>query len=363
MNNVLIIDGGEVSTPMFYFSVKKSKADFGLMITSSHLPENYNGLKICRSDLEIIPGVKFKKFIPLFEQKIEILRRRGQYQKRNFLNDYVNFLLKQISFSAAEIIYLKKLKIIIDCSGGTVGPILKKLLAKLPLKIKLAKLTKKSLIDFGAIFDEDGDRIIFTDSRSKKISADIIGALLVGFFLKKRRRPRVVVDERSTQLISKMVKEAGGKIIYSRVGHSFFKKKMRQRRALLGIEKSGHYYWRDFFFADAGLFTFLQVLKILAFYRQELMELVKQYQKYALLPEQNFKIKNFQAAMKAIEKKFKKSVRRISRLDGLTMEFKDWRFNLRPSQTEPYLRLNIEADNSQILKEKLRKIKKIISNF
>ena len=359
-NQVTVIDAGLVSTPMFYFLVKKTGADLGIMITASHLARNYNGFKICTSDLQIIPSEKFRKYLYLFKKEIPPLNKLVKIYRKNFLNDYVDFLLKKIRFSKKELKYLKKMKIIADADSKVVGDILKKISAKTGLKIKINSGNSRLKADMKLVFDGDGDRAVFVSPKGREILGDAIGVLLADYELKFNAKKIIIVDERSTALISEIVKKSRGKIIYSRVGHRFFKEKMLKYCALLGIEKSGHYYWRDFFFADSGVFTFLKVLKILAYYKKDLMDLMKDYRKYATLPEKNFKIKNYPKKLRAVEKKFKKSARRISHLDGLTMEFKDWRFNLRPSQTESHLRLNIESDYPEILAKHLAEIKKLI---
>jgi len=361
-NKVLVIDAGEIATPILYFAVKKTNANLGIMITGSHLAQNRNGFKLCRSDLQIISGKELKKHLPLFNQPIVFSKTTSQRQKKDFIDDYTNFILSKAIFSPKDIAYLKNIKIKVANSSGPVVLVLKKITRKTAFPIKFITPTSKTASGLTIAFDSDADRFFVFDNSNKLILGDIIGAILVDCLLKNNPGENIIVDERSTSLISEIVKKHRGKIFYSPVGHSFFKKAMRQHQARLGIEKLGHYYWKELFYVDDGIFTFLKFLKCLTQSRQKFADLTKNYQKYASLPEQNFKNNNWKKKVDQIKKTFKKSCRRLSRLDGLTMEFDNWRFNLRPSQTEPFLRLNIEAASKEIVKEKFDALKRFLKN-
>jgi len=361
-NKVLVIDAGEIATPILYFAVKKTLANLGIMITSSHLAQNRNGFKLCRSNLQIISGKELKKYLPLFNQPIVFSKTTSQCQKKDFIDDYTNFILSKAIFSPKDIAYLRSIKIKMAIPSKAVMPSLKTIIRKTALPVKFGTPTSKTASDVTIGFDSDADRFLVFDSSGQPILGDTIGALLVDYTLKNKPAENIIVDERSTSLISEIVKKHRGKIFYSRVGHSFFKKAMHQHRARFGIEKLGHYYWKELSCVDDGIFTFLKFLKCLAYSRQKFADLITNYQKYASLLEQNFKNNNWKKKADRIKKTFKKSCRRLSRLDGLTMEFDNWRFNLRPSQTEPLLRLNIEAASKEILKEKSDALKRFLKN-
>lgn len=359
-NNFEVLDLGESSTPMFYFGIKETKSDFGIMVTASHLSRGHNGFKIFDKDITAISGERIGKFIKLFEGEIKnfSISKHQTIKEIKLLNKYINFLLKISNFSKKELNILKKLKIAVKDSGGVIKPIFNKLIPQLGLDIKIKSVNKKD--SFGVVFDADGDRVYFINNFGKTISSDIVGSFLTEYFLKTRGANNIIVDERSTKLIKEIAGKYKSKVIYCQVGHSYFKVKMVEKRAILGIEKASHYYFKDFFYADAGIYAFLSFLKGLVYYQYALEDVLKKYQKYANLSEQNFVVKNQEKSIKLIENHFKNKAKNISYLDGITMEFFDWRFNLRPSNTEKFLRLNIEADNKKILQEKFKEIKKII---
>lgn len=359
-NKISAIDAGCASTPMLYLGVKQTKSDLGIMITASHLGKECNGFKVCRSDLQIISGIELRKYAKLFNQPIVNTPILGKCRKKDLLNDYIDFLLKKANFSPKEKIYCKKIKIGMIPPTTPVKLVMEKIARKIPLKINFGS-AQKNKNDFTIGFDLDADRIFFFDALGRPILGDAIAALIADWLLKKRKgKKTVITDERSSYLITEIVQKNKGKIFYSRVGHSFFKKEMAKRRAIFGSEKIGHYYWPDLFYVDDGLFTLLQTLKCLAFYQISFSDLLKKYRKYATMPERNFRIQNAKEEINAVKKHFQKQSQRTSLFDGLTMQFKDWRFNLRPSETEPLLRLNIEAISKAVLKKKFEEVKKII---
>lgn len=358
-NKILVIDAGCTSTPMLYLGVKQTKSDLGIMITASHLGKKYSGFKICRPDSQIITGIELKKCVKLFNQPIINSPIAGKCQKKDLLDNYITFLLQKANFSQKEKIYLKKIKIGIIPPAAPVKLALEKIARKVALKINFGS-AKNNKNDFTIGLDSDADRIFFFNALGQPILGDTIAALIADWLLKKHKGKTIITDERSSYFITEIAQKNKGKIFYSRVGHSFFKKEMAKRKAIFGGEKIGHYYWQDLFYIDDGIFTLLQILKCLAFYQIPFFNLVKKYQKYSEMPEQNFKVKNPKEKISAVKKYFQKQSRRASLSDGLTMQFNDWRFNLRPSETEPLLRLNIEAVATSILKKKFEEIKKII---
>jgi phosphomannomutase len=192
------------------------------------------------------------------------------------------------------------------------------------------------------------------------ISSDIVGSILAQYFAQLNKKAKIVIDETTTRFVGELVKEYGGKVVYSKIGHAYFKVKMAEVKAAFGLEKSGHYYFKDFYFADSGIFTFFTFLKAFIFYGGSLDNLQNDFKKYAIASEMNFKIKDYQKIENVLKNKFKNQAKRISVFNGLTMDFNDWRFNIRPSNTEPILRFNMEAVDEKILKDKMLLIKKIL---
>jgi phosphomannomutase len=368
-NKNIILDLGQSTTPMFYFGIKKTKADFGIMVTASHLPQDHNGFKIFDKDITAIGGEKIGKFVKLFEKKIGCLTPRPRMVKIDLLDEYINFLIKYFNFKAEDRKSLKGIKIAVNDQFGIATPIFKKLLPKLNLPIKLFyeksdikfhKIVKNSF-DLGVYFDADGDRVVFVNKQGEIISSDVIGPILAQYFAQLNKKAKIVIDETTTKLVGELVEEYGGKVVYSKIGHAYFKVKMAEVKAVFGLEKSGHYYFKDFYFADSGVFTFLAFLKAFIFYGGSLDNLQNDFKKYAIAPEMNFKIKDYRKMENVLKNKFRKEAKRISSFNGLTMDFNDWRFNIRPSNTEPILRFNMEAVDGKILKEKVLLVKKILN--
>jgi len=366
---VEVIDLGVSTTPMFYFGIKKTKADFGIIVTASHLSKGHNGFKIFNKNIEAISGEKLGKFVKIFERNIEphaLLEMR--LTKLDLSDEYVDLLIKRFNFRAEERDFLKKIKIAVNDQFGIATPIFKKLFPKLDLSIKIFneksnarfhKVVAKSF-DLGVYFDADGDRVVFVDKRGAIVSPDVIGPILAGYFVQSHKKASIVIDKTITKLVSETILGFGGKVIYSKIGHSYFKAKMVETKAIFGLEKSGHYYFKDFYSADSGIFAFLIFLKTLVFYGVDFDNLQNDFKKYFIAPEINFSAEDYKTIINALKKEFECSAKKISNFDGLSMDFENWRFNVRLSNTEPVARLNLEADSKIVLKEKSAFIKKII---
>ncbi|MBI2591397.1 MAG: hypothetical protein HYW34_01840 [Candidatus Brennerbacteria bacterium] len=339
---------------------------------------------------------------------------------QNYFQLYVKFLNSFINIK-------KPLKVVFDCSNGTTGLVLNKLKVKsLKLNVVLInsrpdgnfsahgpnptaagalKQLQKAVIqnkaDLGAIFDADGDRAFFIDNKGRVVDSDVVAYLLIWYFKinNLKRELKVIADVRTGWLVKKnAVTNLDFQLVESKVGHFFIKKLMKQKKIPLGCEQSGHYYFfatakagqatakagqidglsrsgdgPNGFYFDSGITAALQIISAvsrLPYYLSDFIDLLPVYHHSG---EMNFKIQNKELILKAIEKKYRKSAARISRLDGLTMEFKNgiaggsfdksWWFNLRLSNTEPLLRLNVEAVYKDIFKNKLHELKKVIDSI
>lgn len=382
-SGVKIIDGGLTTTPQHYFCVNKTKTDGGLMITASHRPGRYNGIKLTRRQAVPVSGEEFLKFLE--KQKIinlDVARpSKEKIVKKDFREDYVAFLLKSAKFPPA-----KKLKIIIDNGNGMAGLILRDLFKKLPIKFSilfekpdcsfpnheanpikyemlatLKKEIRKQKADLGMALDGDGDRVVFLDAKGKAVRPDLTAALLASEYLKKRKGLKIAYDVRSSKIVPETIKKYDGVPLKCRAGHKFFKILLREKNAFFGGELSGHYYFKKFFNADSALFAALEVLKIIALKNKSLEELISPFRKYFHSGELNFKIANKKKAMVKIKKRFRSG--KLDETDGVTLEFPDWRFNLRPSNTEPVVRLIIEAETKKLLSTKKETLVKILKKF
>ncbi|MDO8430287.1 MAG: hypothetical protein Q7S73_02895 [bacterium] len=321
----------------------------------------------------------------------------------NYLNLYADFLKRFLKPK-------RELKVVFDCSDGVTGIILKELFRKSNVKSQTLKVTpffindkvdgnfpahgpnplangatkqlekevKKQKADLGVIFDGDGDRVFFLDNKGRWIDPNESAYILMQIF----KPPYVVGIVSSWRLKESNVKGPAegearqgrqmSKVFVSRVGHYFFKNLMRKKKASLGLEHSGHYYFKDFFYCDSGIFAAIQVINFISGLKTDLASWLDKLPKYYRSGEINFRIENKELVLREVEKFYKKSAKKISKIDGITMEFSspsagsgqnssEFWFNLRPSNTENLIRLNIETTSKLLLDKKLKEIKKVIS--
>ncbi|HOK35567.1 MAG TPA: phosphomannomutase/phosphoglucomutase [Candidatus Pacearchaeota archaeon] len=377
-----VIDIGLSSTPMFYFGVNFLKADGGIMITASHNPPEYNGFKLVREEAIPISGdtgiEEIKKMILLDNFK---KRKPGTESRKNILNEYIKFNLKFLDSQKVS-----SLKIVVDTANAVSSTLIPKIATKIK-KIKFYHLfsdldghfpnhnpdplVKENLVylqkevlkrkaDFGVGFDGDGDRVIFVDEKGKAISGDLITALMAKIILREKPGEKILYDVRSSKIVPEVIKENKGIPIPSRVGHSFVKATMRQENIIFGGELSGHYYFRENHFCETPFFVLFKIIEEISFQKQHFSKIIKPFQKYAYSGEINFEIEDKKGTIKKIEEHFRDKNCKISRLDGTKIDFGDWWFLIRPSNTEPLLRLIVEAKDQKTLKEKIKEVEKII---
>jgi len=373
---VEVIDIGLATTPMFYFSVANYNYDGGIQITASHNPASYNGMKLVRRgafpignktgllEIKKIAGGKFTP-APKLKNKIkqkEVLKNYIDFNFQRF--HYSNFKSFRIAIDSANAVpgilipYFKK-KII-----GEIYPLFQKLDGTFPHhspnptiedNVKaLKKEVRKRKCDLGVAFDGDGDRIIFLDEKGNKVSSDIVLALLSSEILKDNPGAKILYDISSSKIVEETIIANGGIPILSRIGHSFIKTKMRREDVLFGGEYSGHFYYKEDFFSEAPIFVFLKLLEILSKNREKFSAAINPFQRYFHSKEINFVLKNIEEVLTKLESKYKNGV--ISHLDGLRIDFEDWWFLARPSQTEPKLRLVLEAKKRRLLSEREKEL-------
>lgn len=397
-----ITDIGEVTTPMSYFANGFYHFDGSVMVTASHNPPEYNGFKVCREkaiafsettglkEIELLsgnyqagPGMSRGRTLCSFRAKS--VRKKAKTKKLDISSVYKNFIRGFIKFDCAAGT-AKKIRVAVDTTNGNVGPVFQEIFKNVPvLEIfplyfkpdgrfpnhqpnpmkdenveDLKKLVKKRKADLGVAFDGDGDRVVFLDEKGKRIANDLISALITREILRENKKASIIYDLRSSRVVKEEIKKLGGRPVRERVGHAFIKATMRKYNAPFGGELSGHYYYRDNYFADSALITFVHVLNIISRHPKPISWIIKPLQKYFSSGEINFEVHNKEAKMNEVARKF--SSGKIDYLDGVTVEFKDWWLNLRPSNTEPLLRLNIEAGSSKQLRWAKKTIGQILTS-
>jgi len=373
-----LIDIGFATTPMLYFAVAYFKLDGGIEISASHNPSQYNGFKLVREKAIPISGKsgikEIKKLVLIDKFEGE---RKGRILKKRVLKEYLNFNFKD--FNRKKI---APLKIVIDTANAVSGIVVSEIFKKTKCRIyhlyskldgsfphhnpdpllkenlkTLTQMVRKKRANLGIAFDGDGDRIIFVDEKGKVISGDLITALLAELILEKNPKKKILYDIRSSNIVREIIQRKGGIPIKGRVGHSFIKEKMRKENIIFAGELSGHYYLKKYYFCEAPIFVLFKILEIISQTNKSLSEIIKPFKKYYHSGELNFKVRNKKKILKALEKKFKDG--KISKIDGIRIDFSNWWFLVRPSHTEPLMRLVVEAKNKKLLERKTH----LLSNF
>jgi len=375
---------GQVCTDAVYFASGFLNKP-AIMFTASHNPPQYNGMKLCRENaIPINNDTGLQRIKSIIEDKRyenKKIKKNGKIIKRDILKEYVKHSRKFIDLKN-----LGKLRIAVDAGNGMAGKIIPLVYSKLPAKImplyfrldgtfpnhladpskyenliELQKTVKINKCDFGMAFDGDADRIFFVDEKGEVVNSNLISSLIIKNLLAKRKKERIIHNVVCSKIVPETIKKYGGIPIIERVGHSFIKDTMRKTKALFACEHSAHYYYRDNYRADSGIITSLIVAEIVSRENKRLSELLDEFRKYYTIEETNAEVKDKEAKMGEIESIYKRqSPKRISRLDGITIEFDDWWFNVRPSNTEPLLRLNLEADSKKLMEEKKEEVLKIM---
>jgi len=360
-----VVDAGQVGTEMLYFLVGSRGLDGGLMCTASHNPKQYTGAKLVREGAIALSG----------DQGIQDVRRlieeglpkpdaqRGSVEEVDVYAEFQDSALRFIDPAN-----VKPLKVVVDAGNGMggamVGPLLDRLgveLVKLrwepdgnmpdgepnPLlehnRELIVSTVRETGADLGIAWDGDADRCFFIDDTGEFVDGDFLTAILAEHLLAKTPGASILYDVRASRAVADTVEAAGGTAHVNRVGHAFFKTRMRDEGSIFGGEVSGHYYFRDFYNADSGTVPALLMLEKLSVEGRRLSELVGDFRsRYFISGEINSTVEDGEAKMRELEQRYGEGAE-ITRLDGVSIDFDDWHFNVRPSNTEPLLRLNLES--------------------
>jgi phosphomannomutase len=376
-----VTDIGMTTTDMVYFAVPHFALDGGAMVTASHNPKQYNGFKLVREDALALSGDAGIK-----EIKEWILSGRkfpdkpgGSRIEKDILPDYVRHVRSFIDTSA-----LKPFRVVMDAANGMAGAVAPTIFSDLPFQRiemyfepdgsfpnheanPLVEENRRAIIervlaekaDLGIAWDGDGDRCFFIDDRGRFVPGDFLTALLGEAFLLKEPGSTILYDVRASWAVKDTVEKLGGHALMNRVGHAFIKKRMREENAVFGGEISGHFYFRENYFADNGMIPALLILELMSKKGKTLSELLAPLRrKYFITGEINSKIEDVPAVLARLESRY--SDGRISKLDGLSVDYPSWHFNVRPSNTEPLLRLNLEALTEDEMERRREEVLRVI---
>ncbi len=380
---VKVVRIGLCTTPMFNFAIAESAGayDLGVMITASHNPAEYNGFKITKSDnTSVGQGTGMEELRDLSCSGNAILQptHRGTVtDDTGLLERYVETVWARSNMRGD----FSEMRIAIDAGNGMEGIVLPKLVKKLGATIydlywkldghfpnheanpvqqetlaELQELVRSKDCAFGAAFDGDADRVGFIDEKGEPIPGDIITALFAKMILSVHPGATILYDLRSSQSVKELIEEGGGTAIMCKVGHAGIKKQMRETGALFAGELSMHFYFSEFVNCEATDFAMLLLLRLLQREGKPLSEIWKPLVRYAHSGERNFHVSDPQQALALIEERFEKEASEISHLDGIRLSFGDWWFSLRASNTEPLIRLNLEAANTEQMEKHVQEI-------
>lgn len=380
-SGVDVIDIGLVSTDALYFAVGNYDHDGGIMITASHNPKQYNGLKICRKQAEPLSSQEgLNQILESILNKTHShpVATKGSIVRKEILGDYARLCLSFIDVSK-----IKRFHLVIDAGNGMAGSTLPPVLDALPITVDklyfeldgsfpnhpaspiepenvrdLQNKIAETGADFGVAFDGDADRMFLVDGKGRHLGGDMVTALVAKSLLGKHPGETVLYNLICSRAVPELIERMGGSPLRTRVGHALIKPLMKKRNAIFGGEHSGHFYFRDFWFADSGLIAFLVCLELLSVEDRPLHELVDSIDPYYRSGEQNSRVESITDRITAVRNAFADG--ETDELDGLTVQYPEFWFNLRPSNTEPLLRLNVEASSKQLLTEKTSELLDII---
>jgi phosphomannomutase len=369
-----VLDLGMVGTEMVYFAVGELGLDGGACVTASHNPKEYTGMKIVRRGALPVGGDS-----GLLQIRDRALRGFAQPTKRGDVRQedvWPGFRHRALSF--VDVDAIEPLEVVIDAANGMAGAMLPPILEQLPQvravrcffepdgnfpnhepnpllpenREFIVRKVVEERADLGVAFDGDADRCFFVDDTGEFVPGDFVTALLAESILEKERGGKVIYDLRASWAVPETVERAGGVPLVNRVGHAFIKHRMRKESAVFGGEVSGHYYFRDFSQADSGVVPFLLMLELVSKKDRRLSEILAPYrERYFITGELNTPVADVPLKLQELKERYSREGE-VSHLDGISVDAADWHFNVRPSNTEPLLRLNLEARSRELMERK-----------
>lgn len=385
---VNVVDLGLTSTDMLYFTAGKYSEDIAINMSASHNPPEYNGLKIVTKGAIAVSGdsgIYAIRDIALSNKIVApVSTVRGQLTVRNFMTEYIDHVM-----SFVDVTKMKPFNVVVDTGNGMAGHYMPYFEQKLPWKVTrlfydldgtfpnhtpspielknmqdVINKVKEVSADVGMAFDGDGDRVFLIDEKGRYVTGTIMTAMIAENLSIKNPNQNILYNAVVGRVVPEIIKKNNCTPVRVRVGHTLIKADMRKLNGLFCGEHSGHYFFRDNYYADSAIIAALLVLELMSIKNKKLSEMVDEYSKYsALESEINFVVENKDDVMKKIELNYKDTAKSIDWLDGVSIWYEDYWFNVRPSNTEPLLRLNVEADNDQLLKDKTEELVKTIESL
>ena len=377
-----VLDFGMVGTEMLYFGVGELDLDGGIAVTASHNPKEYTGMKIVRSGALPVGGESGLLDIrDLAAAGFEPSARRGEVTECDIWPAFVDRVLSFVDVGAIE-----PLRVVVDAANGMAGAMLPPVLERLPqveavrcffepdgsfpnhepnplLPENREFIVSKAVeekVDLGAAFDGDADRCFFVDDTGEFVPGDFVTALLAEAVLEREPAAKIIYDVRASWAVPETIERAGGIPLVNRVGHAFIKHRMREEGAAFAGEVSGHYYFRDFSQADSGVVPFLLMLELISKKGQKLSEILRPFHEhYFITGELNTPVEDVAETLERVRERFGPEGT-VSELDGLSVDADGWHMNVRPSNTEPLLRLNLEALDRELMEHKRDEVLEVI---
>ena len=379
------VDVGMVSTDALYFAIGKYGYPAGVMVTASHNPPEYNGFKIAREEaraLSLSEGLNDIRDLVVSGDLPPVVPAadRGDLQQRDILDAYAAHMLGLIDPTK-----IRPLRIAIDAGNGMAGVTVPRVFSDLPVEVvpmyfepdgtfpnhpanpiepentaELRRVVVEQGLDLGAAFDGDADRVFLIDERGRFVGGDILTAMVATRMLERNPGAAIVYNLISSRGVPEAIASRGGRPIRSRVGHSYIKETMRAEDAVFGGEHSGHFYFRDNWYADSGMAALLSALEMVSEENKPLSQVIAPLDHRFRSGEINREVRDPEVVLAEIESRYRAEGAEIDHLDGVTVNFPSWWFNVRPSNTQPLLRLNVEADDAQTLAAKTAEVLALI---
>jgi phosphomannomutase len=377
-----VLDLGLVGTEMVYYAVGELELDGGVCVTASHNPKEYTGMKIVRRGALPVGGESGLLDVrdrALVSDRHKPSARRGEVRREDIWPGFVEKVLSFVDVGA-----IAPLKVVIDAANGMAGAMLPPVLERLPIDAVTCYFepngsfpnhepnpllpenrefiigkTREEDADLGVAYDGDADRCFFVDDTGEFVPGDFVTALLAESILAKEPGGSIIYDVRASRAVPETIERAGGTAVVNRVGHAYIKHRMREESAVFAGEVSAHYYFRDFSQADSGVVPFLLLLELISRRGQKLSEILAPYrERFFLTGEINTPVADVPLKLQELKERYADA--RLTNLDGISVDYDDWHFNVRPSNTEPLLRLNLEAESRELMEAKREEVLDLI---